>query len=126
MKPRPFYRWKSFWLGLFVLVFFGWAWWDSYRIDSAITLSWRSRLFGCTCSEGVTCLYWVDYGGIGTERPIKYLRDEGLALALNDFLMSLGGRRFRLPDAFVFFSCLGLWFGWLVCHSEWEQRKLTA
>ena len=26
MKPRPFYRWKSFWLGLCVLVFLGWAW----------------------------------------------------------------------------------------------------
>ena len=26
MNPRPFYRWKSFWLGLSVLLFLGWAW----------------------------------------------------------------------------------------------------
>lgn len=26
MTPRPLYRWKSFWLGVFVLGFLGWEW----------------------------------------------------------------------------------------------------
>lgn len=26
MKPGPIHRWKSFWLGVFVLVFLGWSW----------------------------------------------------------------------------------------------------
>ena len=26
MFPRPFHRWKSFWLGVLVLIFLGWAW----------------------------------------------------------------------------------------------------
>lgn len=26
MKPRPLYRWKSFWLGVLVIAFLGWAW----------------------------------------------------------------------------------------------------
>ena len=26
MSPRPLHRWKSFWLGLLVLAFLGWAW----------------------------------------------------------------------------------------------------
>jgi hypothetical protein len=26
MPPRPIHRWKTFWLGLFVLAFLGWAW----------------------------------------------------------------------------------------------------
>lgn len=26
MRPRPIHRWKSFWFGLLVLVFMGWAW----------------------------------------------------------------------------------------------------
>ena len=30
MPPRPLHRWKSFWLGVFVVVFLGWAWWDSW------------------------------------------------------------------------------------------------
>ena len=31
MTRRPIYRWKSFWLGLCVLVFLGWAWAHSFR-----------------------------------------------------------------------------------------------
>ena len=34
MTPRPVYRWKSFWLGVQVLAFLGWAWWVSYRYMS--------------------------------------------------------------------------------------------
>jgi len=30
LSPRPFYRWKSFWLGLLILCFLGWAWADSF------------------------------------------------------------------------------------------------
>ncbi|MCW1926398.1 hypothetical protein OKA05_27855 [Luteolibacter arcticus] len=26
MTPRPIYRWKSFWLGIILLAFLGWAW----------------------------------------------------------------------------------------------------
>lgn len=26
MPPRPLHRWKSFWLGVFVVVFLAWAW----------------------------------------------------------------------------------------------------
>lgn len=26
MTPRPLYRWKSFWFGVLVLAFLGWAW----------------------------------------------------------------------------------------------------
>jgi hypothetical protein len=26
MTPRPIHRWKSFWLGVLVLIFLGWAW----------------------------------------------------------------------------------------------------
>ena len=37
--PRTFYRWKSFWLGLFVACFLAWAWWDSMRFISGV--SWR-------------------------------------------------------------------------------------
>ena len=29
MSPRPLHRWRSFWLGLLVLIFLGWSWWTS-------------------------------------------------------------------------------------------------
>jgi hypothetical protein len=31
MTPRPLYQWKCFWLGIFMLIFLGWAWWNSYQ-----------------------------------------------------------------------------------------------
>ena len=34
MTPRPLYRWKAFWLGLFVTCFLAWAWWDSLKFSS--------------------------------------------------------------------------------------------
>lgn len=38
MTPRPFHRWKSFWLGVLVLIFLGWAWVRS--IDCRDVASW--------------------------------------------------------------------------------------
>ena len=35
MTPRPIYRWKAFWLGLFVTCFLAWAWWDSLNFSSS-------------------------------------------------------------------------------------------
>ncbi len=40
MYPRPIHRWKSFWFGLLVLAFFGWAWEDSMERYSGV--SWGS------------------------------------------------------------------------------------
>ena len=47
MKPRPFYRWKSFWLGLFVLMFLGAQWEESiqcYRAAAWGDSSGRARM----------------------------------------------------------------------------------
>ena len=41
MFPRPFHRWKSFWLGLLVLVFLGWSWVMSVRYFDSF--SWGDR-----------------------------------------------------------------------------------
>jgi len=36
MTPRPLYKWKCFWLGILVLGFLGWAWWDSSRWETQV------------------------------------------------------------------------------------------
>ncbi|MEK7951674.1 hypothetical protein [Luteolibacter soli] len=36
MTSRPWYRWKSFWLGVVVLGFFGWAWMRSMTRDEGL------------------------------------------------------------------------------------------
>ncbi|MCW1883556.1 hypothetical protein OKA04_02380 [Luteolibacter flavescens] len=35
---RPYYRWRSFWLGLFVVVSLVWIWSDSLRFASTVVL----------------------------------------------------------------------------------------
>ena len=37
MTPRPMHRWKSFWLGVIVVVFLGWAWVRSVQHRDAVT-----------------------------------------------------------------------------------------
>jgi hypothetical protein len=40
MPPRPLYRWKSFWFGVLVIAFLGWAWVRSnYYVE---TVSFRA------------------------------------------------------------------------------------
>ena len=39
MTPRPIYRWKTFWLGLFVACFIAWSWCDS--MSSSSEVEWR-------------------------------------------------------------------------------------
>ncbi|MEK7951680.1 hypothetical protein [Luteolibacter soli] len=38
MRPRPIYRWRSFWLGVLVLCFLGWAWARSMTRDEGVEL----------------------------------------------------------------------------------------
>jgi len=38
MTPRPVQRWKSFWLGLLVIVFLGWAWARSVHFGESMHL----------------------------------------------------------------------------------------
>jgi hypothetical protein len=37
MPPRPIHRWKTFWLGILVLIFLGWAWQDSRRHETSFS-----------------------------------------------------------------------------------------
>ncbi|MEK7953924.1 hypothetical protein [Luteolibacter soli] len=64
MTPRPFYRWKSFWLGLFGACFLAWAWWDSMQFSSWV--SWRE--FGANSDGGAIELFSVtsSYGWRGS------------------------------------------------------------
>ena len=38
MRPRPVIRWKSFWFGILVLGFLGWAWRDSRHHQATYTI----------------------------------------------------------------------------------------
>jgi hypothetical protein len=52
MPSRPLHRWKTFWLGLLVLIFLGWSWWAS--MNQIVGVTWAS-------SNGVRQLQLFNY-----------------------------------------------------------------
>lgn len=115
MRPRPIYRWKSFWLGLLTLVFMGWAWWDSF---SNVTI------IGCSSGslaliDGTTYLnahaQWRGLGNFGASR-------ESPAGLMHSRLLTGDLKIGEVPDAAVFFPFLLAWTGWLA----WRARKFRA
>lgn len=58
--PRPIYRWKSFWLGVLVLCFLGWAWADSMEKDSGVGFVVAGCPMGPASREATVALSWVD------------------------------------------------------------------
>jgi len=130
MKPRPIYRWKSFWLGVLVLVSLGWAWAGSIRCARGVAWS-RGDL-------AVFALVWDGTVGIG--------KDDGMGRVLGFAHWNLADRpllpeaafpnvirdpksqrvQFQLPFALLHFLVAVLWSAWLIWHWRREQRKRTA
>lgn len=129
MKARPVWRWKSFWLGVLVLCFLGWAWWEGYAWLTNVHWSDSDRWVGACHEKGVTMMYSMDVSALGnTSSGWEWQRQstasypegrsfrgymEGLAEA------GLPVVYWRVRDAVVFSSCLALWVGWLV----WRWRR---
>jgi hypothetical protein len=67
MPPRPLHRWKSFWLGVLVLVFLGWSWIASMRHVDVLYLNsgvgstmFLHRHFGTFVLTAGHTLGWVE------------------------------------------------------------------
>jgi hypothetical protein len=52
MTPRPLYRWKSFWFGMLVIAFLGWAWAHSMRHSAVIYLWFPHKTGFCLLHGG--------------------------------------------------------------------------
>jgi hypothetical protein len=91
MQPRPIYHWKSFWLGLLVLSFIGWAWLDSKQ-------SWtymRCRQFVLShAGAGVSLAVW---GPGGEYRDIPLWNRQ----MLSDSYSTWKQAGFEAPAAFL-------------------------
>ena len=124
MKPRPFYRWKSFWLGLCVLVFLAWASLDSRQYASGCDMPVAGGRFFAIRAQDST---WLAFGrGQAASRvpfyrapiaPRKQVEDEFAAFR------EFGFYCIGIPDPLVFFSFAGLWLAWLFWHWKREQKK---
>jgi hypothetical protein len=111
MRPRPIYRWKSFWFGLLTLAFMGLASWNTAREESVLTYRCFHRDYWLGRGNRVTHLATVEASptvvpsGWEARRVIVfesggYWKEEGVSYA-------------RVPDAAVFFPFLLGWIAFL-------------
>jgi hypothetical protein len=129
MTPRPIYRWKSFWLGILILGFLGWAWarsmsWESY-------LNWGTETNGAwvfTSGTGEVLLGWLGHGleptfmlGLVHEQFEVYPPGEAswfprFAEVYSEPPFSRG---IKVAHWFLMLVFLVTWLGWLF----WRVRK---
>ena len=113
MPPRPLYRWKSFWLGVFMLGFLAWAWCDSFRFESQFWVAVVGKCVWLTRSGGQT--FYVLEWNLPVAFDFGAMR-EPAALALGE--TSITGP--RIADApFVGLSA----FAW-IAFLAWRWRRM--
>jgi hypothetical protein len=117
MTPRPVYRWKSFWFGILVLGFLGFAW-----IESKHSATWCAiRVFDDTLGLG----NWNGYVCVFNQRHFEVHRFMWMNLAIIfdpewfPFPFLPGEGIFRVAHWFVIFLFLVLWLAFL----SWCVRK---
>lgn len=75
MTPRPFYRWRSFWLGVLVIVFLGWAWMRSISRTEGWEYSTTVTRSGVLAQRsGTVVLAWNDPSAVGD--PVQFFSHE--------------------------------------------------
>ena len=129
MKPRPLYRWKSFWFGVLVIAFLGWAWvWSMRRIDF---VEWR-RITAKQASGEVVVMWGLDLGEAGASNyQIPYPSRSSLPPAFSSSELQTVdpfsgglmpyGRHFVFAHWFLILLFVVPWSGWLA----WRWRRIN-
>ena len=127
MMPRPVYRWKSFWLGVLVLVFLGWGmmrsrgwteslWWN-YNADGDFAVLWHG-LGRCGFSTGSDSFSFDGAAGIDfhSEEKLRspFSGPEALMLGLDESI------HWECAIWMVVLMFFIVWCGWLM----WRWRRM--
>jgi len=119
--PRPFYRWKSFWLGILVLGFLAWAAWDSTRFISGAAFSkWTlSRVMGHTF-----VVEWPDIVSLAL-KPYRYPLSAGISVEKHsNSWKAWGGKPVGMSDVAVLSLFLLTWSGFLALR--WRRQRILT
>ena len=138
MNPRSIFRWKTFWLGLWVVVFLGWAlvasqtqplivtWYppvgrgvEARNAFNKVRISWDKEFsFGSGPrleGPGPGFNAWIHtYGVSGTPlvRPFEVFSND------------INGTGFVVAHWFLIFLFLIVWSAWLLL--QWKREKLKS
>lgn len=125
MHPRPLHRWKSFWLGLIVLIFLGWAWvrstggWDEVHFTSPGS---SNAVFGSNATEGLS-FGWTDYPFVPEGVSFASFRGGQINNWFPEAVTLVGGRTLEcvtIAHWFLILLFLVPWAGFLF----WRIRRM--
>lgn len=126
MTPRPLYKWKSFWLGILVLVFLGWAWARSMNFNDRLDWGTGSRSYILEGRPGHMVFFW--WPSSKKEFSRSSVEIEG-SLSFPAWLKIWAGRDgvpgFTVAHWFVILAFLIPWSAFLAWRWK-RQRKLSA
>jgi hypothetical protein len=114
VPTRPIHHWPSFWLGLFVSAFLGWAWWDSHRYFSSLTWVGKGIAWSAGGKVGCSLVYQSPGGPFSfatTRMPFGSVWLEGIFAKF---------KTYALPHWIPFVSFVLLWATLLF----WRWRRL--
>lgn len=131
MKTRPFYRWKSFWLGLFVVAFSGWVWVQSMKFTGQLVISAGPgrNAMGIVLNPGVFRI-WVGNDGVTRYRIFGcYLSraprgSKWLSGAVGCDEWQPGCMTLSISCCFICGGALLAWMGFLLWHGRRVQQKI--
>lgn len=129
MSSHSLHRWKSFWLGLLVLIFLGWAWVRSiHRIDDiSYKASTSSRSWGACTGFGAVILGWSDdpFAPDGLRFSSYRAGPDWVTTWFPEAILMEGDpdeswQNFRIAHWFLILHFLVPWAGFLV----WRVRRV--
>ena len=139
--PRSFYRWKSFWLGLCVLVFLGWAWLGNVRAENNVGYRWyrgTGELSGWVAGSCLGSVYVSNYSspprGFSSRAPASGFHWLHEALEADEPTIYFARQPFgNVRESkyrerwvawwLVFLGYTAMWSAWLFLHWKREQKK---
>jgi hypothetical protein len=127
MTSRPLYRWKSFWFGVLVIAFLGWAWMRSTKVADYVLVDWPAGEFAqIHHTSGRMKVFHSLNPPLFASAELKTMRDTaegglpGLPLGFRYSPFSEGSLVLAVTHWFLILLFLVPWSGWLA----WRWRKL--
>jgi len=136
MKPRPLYKWKSFWLGILVLGFLGWAWVRSTTYLDEARFLFQDDGWRLASNSGSLAARRFD-GLVNPTAGVRKFEFNSKPASENNrkipppfeslpYAASPRLHVWRVAYWFLILLFLVPWSAWLFFHWKREQRKLTT
>jgi hypothetical protein len=123
MPPRPLHRWKSFWLGVFVVIFLGWAWARSMERRDYFGYGFRKHelAFGASQMTGTVGL-WISDGKDWISGLLVGNRPLSTVIYSSHGRMGRAYLHVRIDHWHIILLFLLPWTTWLVWRVHWMKR----